>query len=89
MIIMKSDIYFCLFCGDSFELKFILEQGSCMRHPLGAGKGKHQCYTGGFKSSYQCRYCLAQADSIHLLTAGWCPNYPYKLRKGKHLPENN
>jgi len=76
----------CIYCGMSFLNRFMLEQGNCLRHPLGAGKGNHVIYPSDSKELYTCQFCSLQAHSISELTKEFCQNHPYKLRRGRHIP---
>jgi hypothetical protein len=82
-----STQFYCTYCGASAISKNLLENIRCLRHPNGIGKGNHLTYKGTEKEIYTCRYCGLQEKSILVLTANFCPNYPYKLRKGRHCPE--
>lgn len=83
----NQQAFFCIYCGISYLNQFMLEQISCLRHPLGSGKGKHIIYSGVEKEKYQCQFCSHQAQSISELTKDICKNHPYKLRRGRHIPE--
>jgi DNA-directed RNA polymerase subunit RPC12/RpoP len=86
MDLNQQNSFTCVYCGTIFTHQFMLEQGRCLRHPHGTGKGKHLRYVGGDKVEYRCSFCEETAPLIMELTARWCPNYPYKLRRGRHLP---
>jgi hypothetical protein len=81
-----TPLFYCSYCGVSAISKNLLENARCLRHPSGSGKGYHISYKGSEKEFYTCRYCGLQEKSILVLTANFCPNYPYKLRKGRHSP---
>lgn len=70
-----------------FITRFMLEQGSCLRHVLGSGKGKHVIYASPEKVEYECQFCDCKANSILELTKEYCPKHPFNIRKGRHLPK--
>lgn len=59
----------------------------CLRHPLGANRGKHKLYEGEEKSKYACKYCGTSKSSISNLTSASCRRHPDGANKGKHAPE--
>jgi DNA-directed RNA polymerase subunit RPC12/RpoP len=78
--------FYCEYCGAKSTSVASLTSGSCSRHPLGAGKGKHKLYEGQEKSQYVCKYCGGKSSSIASLTAGSCSRHPNGAGKGKHAP---
>jgi len=75
--------YYCEYCGQRFSSVVSLTAGSCSRHPLGSGKGKHKLYEGSEKSKYTCKYC---GQTFSSMTAGSCSRHPNGVGKGKHAP---
>jgi predicted nucleic acid-binding Zn ribbon protein len=78
--------YYCKNCGNKYSSISSLTSNSCARHPLGAGKGKHELYEGSEKSKYQCKYCGNSYTSISSLTGNSCSRHPLGAGKGKHSP---
>jgi hypothetical protein len=78
--------YYCEYCGANATSVSHLTSGLCMRHPIGANKGKHSLYQGSEKSQYTCRYCGTIATNISHLTNGLCRRHPDGSMKGHHLP---
>jgi len=78
--------YYCKNCGNKSSSVSSLTSGSCIRHPLGANKGKHELYEGSEKSKYQCKYCGMSHSTISALTVGTCIRHPSGANKGRHSP---
>lgn len=78
--------YYCEYCGRKASSVSSLTSSSCIRHPNGAGKGKHKLYEGSEKSQYTCKYCGKNSSSISSLTSSSCIRHPNGAGKGKHAP---
>jgi hypothetical protein len=78
--------YYCKNCGNKSSNIKSLTASFCIRHPLGANKGKHELYEGSEKSKYLCKYCGTSNTSISTLTSGFCVRHPHGANKGKHSP---
>jgi DNA-directed RNA polymerase subunit RPC12/RpoP len=78
--------YYCKNCGTKNTSLQSLTGSSCVRHPLGANKGKHELYEGGEKPKYQCKYCGTSNSSLSSLTGSSCVRHPSGANKGKHSP---
>lgn len=78
--------YYCKNCGNKFSSIQNLTGNFCNRHPLGAGKGKHELYEGSEKSKYECKYCGTSFSSLINLTGNFCNRHPSGAGKGKHSP---
>ena len=78
--------FYCEYCGQKFSSISSLTASSCMRHPLGSGKGKHKLYEGDEKTKYTCKYCGQSFASINIMTASSCMRHPSGAGKGKHSP---
>ena len=49
-------------------------------------KGHCLPYEGTLKSTYACKYCGAQSNSIHYLCVGQCVRHPNGRFNGHHVP---
>ena len=78
--------FFCKHCGHKASSISSLTASSCIRHPLGANKGKHVLYEGSEKAHYNCKFCGNKASNISSLTAASCIRHPNGTNKGKHEP---
>ncbi len=78
--------FYCEYCGTKNSSISGLTGSSCLRHPLGAAKGKHKLYEGSEKSKYSCKYCGTSSSSISSLTGSSCLRHPNGSAKGKHSP---
>lgn len=78
--------FYCENCGTKSSSVSSLSGGTCGRHPLGSGKGKHVLYQGSEKTQYTCKYCGTKSTSISSLTGGTCGRHPLGTGKGKHEP---
>ena len=47
---------YCKYCGNKAANVSGLTAMSCVKHPLGANKGKHVLYEGSEKSQYTCKH---------------------------------
>jgi DNA-directed RNA polymerase subunit RPC12/RpoP len=79
--------YYCEYCGTKRASVTSILTESCLRHPLGAGKGKHKLYEGSEKAKYSCKYCGKDSSSISSLTSSSCRRHPDGSGKGQHSPE--
>lgn len=78
--------YYCEYCGQKFSSIQTLTVQQCMRHPNGAGKGKHKLYEGSEKAEYFCKYCGQKFKNLQTLTVQQCMRHPNGAGKGKHAP---
>ena len=78
--------YYCEYCGASASSITMLTHNNCLRHPLGASKGKHKLYEGSEKSQYSCKYCGKTESTIQKLVNANCLRHPKGIAKGKHEP---
>jgi DNA-directed RNA polymerase subunit RPC12/RpoP len=78
--------YYCKNCGTKYSSVSSLTGNSCIRHPLGANKGKHELYEGTEKDKYQCKYCGTSYSSLSSLTGNSCIRHPSGANKDKHSP---
>ena len=78
--------FYCINCGFKSNSVSSLTNLSCIRHPLGPGKGNHILYEGSEKAQYVCKYCGFKATSIAALTNLSCLRHPNGAGKGKHSP---
>ena len=78
--------FYCEYCGTRQNSVAALTSLSCMRHPDGAGRGKHKLYEGNEKSKYTCKYCGTTQNSLSALTSLSCMRHPGGAGKGKHAP---
>jgi DNA-directed RNA polymerase subunit RPC12/RpoP len=78
--------YYCKLCGQKFSSVRTLTSNSCVRHPDGVCKGKHQLYEGAEKKEYACKLCGQKFSSLRTLTSNSCKRHPDGAFKGKHSP---
>jgi DNA-directed RNA polymerase subunit RPC12/RpoP len=76
----------CKYCGHKARDVRSLTGNACMRHPEGAGKGRHAVYEGGEKDVYTCKWCGKRAGDIAGLTASRCNRHPAGPGQGWHEP---
>lgn len=78
--------FYCEYCGQKFSSVNQLTNCTCVRHPLGAHKGKHKLYEGAEKTRYTCKYCGQSFPTINQMTNCTCVRHPNGAHKGKHAP---
>lgn len=78
--------YYCKNCGTRHTSLQSLTAGSCLRHPLGANKGRLELYEGGEKPSYSCKHCGTARMTLGSLTEGLCIRHPAGPNKARHSP---
>lgn len=78
--------FYCEYCGTKRSSVSNLTGSSCLRHPLGSGKGRHKLYEGEERAQYTCKHCGTKRSSISNLTGISCSRHPDGSGKGKHSP---